>query len=106
TGSEATGYVSTALAERVTDGLNLGTAMAISGAAAAPNMGMASMRPLSATIALLNVRLGRWLRHPADIVRYKDSNAFMRWWRGTPRPAYPLREAFFKTGANGEDMGA
>jgi len=106
TGSEATGYVSTELAERVTDGLNVGTAMAISGAAAAPNMGMASMRPLSATIALLNVRLGRWLRHPADILRYKNSNAFMRWWRGTPGPAYLLREAFFKSGANVEQRGA
>jgi hypothetical protein len=61
-GSEATGYVDTRLAEEATDGLNVGTAMAISGAAAAPNMGMASMRPLSATIALLNVRLGRTTR--------------------------------------------
>jgi len=65
-GSEATGYVPTAMAESMTDGLSIGTAMAISGAAAAPNMGMASMRPLSPTIALLNVRLGRWLRHPSD----------------------------------------
>jgi hypothetical protein len=80
--------------------------MAISGAAAAPNMGMASMRPLSATIALLNVRLGRWLRHPADILRYRNSDRFMRWWRGTPGPIYLLREAFFKSGANVEERGA
>ena len=66
-GSEATGYVDTKSAESVVDGLNIGTAMAISGAAAAPNMGMASIRPLSPTIALLNVRLGRWVRHPRDI---------------------------------------
>jgi Patatin-like phospholipase len=102
TGSEATGYVSTALAEAVTDGLNIGTAMAISGAAAAPNMGVASMRPLSATIALLNVRLGRWLRHPADILRYKDASPFKRQWFGTPGPGYLLREAFFKSGDNVE----
>jgi patatin-like phospholipase len=106
TGSEATGYVSTKLVEQLTDGLNVGTAMAISGAAAAPNMGMASMRPLSATIALLNVRLGRWLRHPADILRYRNSTPFMRWWRGTPGPIYLLREAFFKSGANVEQRGA
>ena len=43
-GSEATGYVPTTMAEKVNDGLNIGTAMAISGAAAAPNMGMASRR--------------------------------------------------------------
>jgi hypothetical protein len=50
-GSEATGYVETEKAERAVDGLNIGTAMAISEAAAAPNMGMASVRPLSPTIA-------------------------------------------------------
>ena len=66
-GSEATGYVETPAAEAIVDELNIGTAMAISGAAAAPNMGMASIRPLSPTIALLNVRLGRWIRHPLDI---------------------------------------
>ena len=98
-GSEATGYVDTDLAEKATDGLNVGTAMAISGAAAAPNMGMASMRPLSATIALLNVRLGRWIRHPLDIVRYAESNGFERWWRGTAGPRHLLSEAFFKSGA-------
>jgi hypothetical protein len=32
-------------------------------------MGMASIRPLSPTIAFLNVRLGRWVRHPRDIDR-------------------------------------
>jgi hypothetical protein len=98
-GSEATGYVDTRLAEETTDGLNVGTAMAISGAAAAPNMGMASMRPLSATIALLNVRLGRWMRHPLDIVRYAQANAFVRWWRGSAGPTHLLAEAFFKSGA-------
>jgi hypothetical protein len=98
TGSEATGYIQTSLAERMTDGLNVGTAMAISGAAAAPNMGMASMRPLSVTIALLNVRLGRWLRHPYDMVKYRDSNKLMRWWYSTPGPVYLLREALFKSG--------
>jgi hypothetical protein len=99
-GSEATGYVPTAMAEEVNDGLNIGTAMAISGAAAAPNMGMASLRPLSATIALLNVRLGRWLRHPLDTVRDAGKSPLERWWNGKPGPIYLLREAFFKSGAN------
>jgi hypothetical protein len=99
-GSEATGYVKTCLAEDLTDGLNLGTAMAISGAAAAPNMGMASMRPLSPTIALLNVRLGRWLRHPLDIVKYQGSKWPMKWWRASPGPLHLLSEAFFKSGAD------
>jgi len=102
-GSEATGYVDTRLAEEATDGLNVGTAMAISGAAAAPNMGMASMRPLSATIALLNVRLGRWMRHPFDIVRYANANALVRWWRGAAGPTHLLAEAFFKSGTAIDD---
>jgi hypothetical protein len=67
TGSEATGYVRTDMAEHVNDGLNIGTAMAISGAAAAPNMGVASIRPLSPTIAFLNAHSitspSRWRTH-------------------------------------------
>lgn len=102
-GSEATGYVDTKTAEDVTDGLNIGTAMAISGAAAAPNMGMASMRPLSATIALLNVRLGRWIRHPADIARNKDRPARSLWLFGKPGPRHLLKEAFFKSGTTVSD---
>lgn len=127
-GSEATGYVKTRAAEAIVDGLNIGTAMAISGAAAAPNMGMASIRPLSPTIALLNVRLGRWIRHPLDIF---DRNAKLeaekkrkkeeqkkedekkdpkkeeeeeekgehQFWR-IPRPPHLLYEAFSKTGVS------
>jgi hypothetical protein len=60
---------------------------------------MASLRPLSATIALLNVRLGRWLRHPLDTVRDAGKSALARWWNGKPGPIYLLREAFFKSGA-------
>jgi hypothetical protein len=102
-GSEATGYVDTKTAEEITDGLNIGTAMAISGAAAAPNMGMASMRPLSATIAFLNVRLGRWLRHPADIARIKTRSRLLLWWLGKPGPGHFLLEAFFKSGTTISD---
>jgi hypothetical protein len=93
-GSRLTGYVPTAAAERVVDGLNIGTAMAISGAAAAPNMGMASIRPLSPTIAFLNVRLGRWVTHPLAIER--DAELGVRSTR--PGPRYLLREAFAKSG--------
>ena len=99
-GSELTGYVDTRLAEAAMDGLNAGTAMAISGAAAAPNMGMASMRPLSPTIALLNVRLGRWMRHPYDVVKYAKTSKVAKWWRGRPGPKRLLSEAFFKSGTD------
>jgi hypothetical protein len=126
-GSEATGYVATEPAEAIVDGLNIGTAMAISGAAAAPNMGMASIRPLSPTIALLNVRLGRWIRHPLDIAsrasrlqkraaaaeeQAKKDLAAGRapaitsnlheepQLRRIPRPRHLLYEAFSKTGVS------
>jgi hypothetical protein len=69
-GSEATGYASTAALEQIEKGLDLATAMAISGAAASSNMGSASIRPLRPTLALLNIRLGYWLKNP----RYVASN--------------------------------
>jgi dolichol kinase len=43
------------------DGISLGTAVAISGAAASPNMGYNSSAPLAFIMTLLNVRLGSWL---------------------------------------------
>ena len=45
--------------------LDLGTAMAISGAAAAPQMGLGTIKNLSFWLALFNVRLGYWIRNPA-----------------------------------------
>jgi hypothetical protein len=101
-GSEATDYVKTEDAERVVDRLNIGTAMAISGAAAAPNMGMASIKPLSPTIAFLNIRLGRWIQHPHVIqgrAAAIGTGADRDWWfRRNPGPRYLLREAFSKSG--------
>jgi hypothetical protein len=45
-------------------GLSLGTAMAISGAAASPNMGYHSSPAISFLLALFNLRLGWWLGNP------------------------------------------
>jgi patatin-like phospholipase len=67
TGSEATGYVETAQMERATAGLTVGTAMAVSGAAASANMGSATIKPLVPTLAILNIRLGYWLTNPAKV---------------------------------------
>jgi hypothetical protein len=44
--------------------LDLATAMAISGAAVSANMGANTVRLLSPTLALLNIRLGYWLHNP------------------------------------------
>jgi hypothetical protein len=45
-------------------GISLGTAMAISGAAASPNMGYHSSPSVTLLLALFNVRLGWWLGNP------------------------------------------
>ena len=46
------------------DGITLGTAMAISGAAASPNMGYNSSPIITFLMTLFNVRLGWWLGNP------------------------------------------
>ena len=64
-GSPLTGYQETPKWEAKDGHLDLGTAMAISGAAAAPQMGLGTRRRLSFWLALFNVRLGYWVRNPA-----------------------------------------
>ena len=65
-GSEVTGYSGTPTFEDAT-GLDLPTAMAISGAAFSSNMGVNSIRALTPTLALLNVRTGYWLKNPLAV---------------------------------------
>lgn len=50
--------------ERVRKALTLGTAMAVSGAAASPNMGYHSAPAVTFLLAFFNVRLGWWLGNP------------------------------------------
>lgn len=70
--------------------LDLGTAMAISGAAAAPRMGTLTSTKYTALLAMLNVRLGYWVRKP-------DSTKLPR----VPAGSYFLREL---TGQMHEDL--
>ncbi|MGE0564528.1 MAG: patatin-like phospholipase family protein [Pseudolabrys sp.] len=68
-GSDSTGYVTNKLmATRGRRAIDLATAMAISGAAASSNMGTSSIRAWTASLALLNVRLGYWLLNPKRLV--------------------------------------
>ncbi len=48
------------------DGISLGTAMAISGAAANPNMGYHSSPSVALLMTMFNVRLGWWLGNPGQ----------------------------------------
>lgn len=69
-GSEATGWVASKVYMKMNDpGMTLATAMAISGAAANPNTGVAGAgftrnRIVSTLMSLLNLRLGHWAPHP------------------------------------------
>ena len=72
-GGELTGYCKTEAMEKARSHVNLGTAMAISGAAASPTMGKATIKPLVFVLAMLNIRLNYWLPNPAWV---KDSS---RW---------------------------
>ena len=64
TSANSLGYRPTRDYASLHGGLTLGTALAISGAAASPNMGYHSSPMVSLLLALFNVRLGWWLGNP------------------------------------------
>ncbi len=91
TGSTRTGFLKTRRMQRYDGNLNLGTAMAISGAAAAPNMGTTTLKPLILIMILLNLRLGYWLPNPRMVT---DASWLGRLaLRRGPGPKYVLKEA-------------
>ncbi|MBI5850495.1 MAG: patatin-like phospholipase family protein [Planctomycetes bacterium] len=66
-GSGATGWFATASVEKLDPSLDLGTAMAISGAAASSWMGTVTTARRVPLLTLLNVRLGYWLPNPRRV---------------------------------------
>ena len=81
-GGQATGYVATEAMEKKVDDLDLATAMAISGAAAAANMGVNTIKPLTMTLAILNIRVGYWLPNPRAVFAHSALfRAHQRLWR-------------------------
>jgi hypothetical protein len=64
-GSATTGYIPTTEMEQLDRRLDLASAVAVSGAALAPNMGTSTNRALVFVMTLLNVRTGYWLPNPA-----------------------------------------
>lgn len=64
TTAHSLGYRPTAEYGSRNGGMTLGTALAISGAAASPNMGYHSSPMVTLLLALFNVRLGWWLGNP------------------------------------------
>ena len=65
-GSPLTGYIPTKEMEEANPHVDLGTAMAISGAAASTNMGSKTVRQMRFLMTLFNVRLGYWMRRPGS----------------------------------------
>lgn len=63
-GSAAVGYMKSEEWKSSGKAMDLATAMAISGAAASPRMGLASYPTFSALMTLLNIRLGYWIKRP------------------------------------------
>jgi len=55
-------------------GLSLGTAVAISGAAASPNMGYHTSAAVSALLTVFNFRLGRWCGNPTNEDAWRKSS--------------------------------
>jgi hypothetical protein len=74
-GSEVTDFAPTELVQKADPHIDLGAAMAISGAALSSNMGSSSVRALSPTLALLNVRLGYWMTNPSILLGKRSAGA-------------------------------
>ena len=66
-GSDRTGYCRSETMEAVFPQIDLATAMAISAAAASPNMGRGTSTPLVAMMTLFNIRLGYWVPNPGRL---------------------------------------
>lgn len=77
-GGEITGYCETSDMEKASRHIDLATAMAISGAAAAPNMGKVTVKPLVFILAMLNIRLNYWLPNPAKLVTHENMPPALR----------------------------
>jgi len=83
-GCPLTGYITTEKMQKANPGIDLGTAMAISGAAASTNMGSKTLKKMRFLMTLFNVRLGYWMRRPGK-------NALPAPFNG-PGPLYFFRE--------------
>ena len=70
-GSEDTGFRPTA-EYAGPEGVSLGTAITISGAAASPNMGYHSSPAVTALLTVFNARLGAWLGNPASPTHWRS----------------------------------
>jgi hypothetical protein len=96
-GGERTGYCRSTTMEQVFPQIDLASAMAISAAAASPNMGRSTSRALVAFMTLINARLGVWVPNPGLL---EDALAGLESKRRTEseptgrKPGYSFSEVF------------
>ena len=106
-GSERTGYCRSGTMEQVFPQVNLASAMAISAAAASPNMGRSTSPALVAFMTLINVRLGVWVPNPGlleeDLARRTAKHAGAK--RGRTRRHVKHRFARAPAGADAANDG-
>jgi hypothetical protein len=100
-GSDRTGFTETKTMEEYDQHMDLATAMAISGAAAAPNMGTSTNRSLVFIMTLLNIRLGYWLPNP---MRINSKNWFDRFGLKGAKPTLIWREALGNLDSTGSHI--
>jgi hypothetical protein len=95
-GGRRTGYCRTETMEEVHPSMNVATAMAISAAAASPNMGRSTNPALVAFMVLLNIRLGYWLPNPGLLEEklFGSWLARVRGERKAPPPGITFEEVF------------
>jgi hypothetical protein len=93
------------------DGITLGTAITISGAAVSPSMGYYSAPATAFLMSLFNVRLGAWLPNPAgasaaELREAKPPNAlFTLFWEMLGQTDDRGREIYLSDGGHFEDLG-
>ncbi len=68
-GSLASGILATSMFTQKDPHLDLGTAVAISGAAASSQMGHKTPKRLQSFLTVLNIRLGYWIPNPGNLVK-------------------------------------
>ena len=92
-GSKTTGYCRTKDMEANNHQMNVATAMAISGGAAAPNAGKTTVKALVFILAMLNVRYDYWLLNPKRLKK-TSVKKMLTSVTNRPGPWYFLRELF------------
>lgn len=92
-GGHRTGYCRSETMEQVFPQMDLATAMAVSAAAASPNMGRATSPFLVAFMTLVNVRLGFWVPNPG-LLEEKGKPSPGKWRRNPRRATQPIGFTF------------